>query len=240
MKYVRHTIGLAMASMAFSALSYADADCPNTSYDSGYRKQLPIVSGEELITSNTPLLPNGKITCRIGLNYRKMSENEKLRIETGALNSIKYRIYYMDGSGLIQGDKNSTLDTIKDLQLTNWSTGCKVDGMEDKHWCYITKKDLTVGVWKDGSNFVSVGHDHFPKSNIAIRVGQQKPISAVAETGFTSTQVNEIIEQLKNGGEALTRFQEWPYDKNQDLKIDLYGFKEAWEIINAVNRAPKK
>lgn len=240
MKQMMCAVGVAIASMAFSPLSNADADCPKTEYESGFNKKLPIVRGDELITSNSPLFPKGNVTCRIGLNYRKMSENESLRIETGALNNIKYRIYYQDGSGSIQGDRSSTLDTIKDLQLTNWSTGCKVDGMEDTHWCYITKKDLTVGVWKDGRNFVSIGHDHFPKSNMAIRIGQNKPISALAESGFTNVQVKEIIEALRNGDEALTRYQEWPYEKNKDLKIDLYGFKEAWEIINVVNNRPAK
>lgn len=239
MKYTGGTIGAAIISMVFSAITYADADCPHTSYDSGYKKQLPVVMADELIKTNTPLFANGKITCLIGLNYRKMSENEKLRIEAGSLRNIKYRFYYHDGSGSIQGDKSSTLDTIKDLNLTNWSTGCKVDGMEDTHWCYIRKKDFMAGVHKNGSSFIVIGRDHFPKSKVAIRIDQQTPISANSEDGFTREQVNQIIEQLKTGGKALTRYQEWPYEKSKDYALDLYGFAEAWEIINTVSSTPK-
>ena len=239
MKYIGRAIGIAIVSMAFSAVTYAEADCPNTKYDSDYKKNLPTVMRDELIKTNTPLFANGKITCLIGLNFRKMSENEKLRIETGSFKNIKYMFYYSDGSGEIQGDKNSTLDTIKDLSLTNWGTGCKVDGMADTHWCYITKKDFMVGVRKNGTPFIVIGRDHFPKSNIAIRIDQQTPISANAEDGFTSAQVSQIIEQLKSGGKALTRYQEWPYEKNKDYAMDLYGFAEAWEIINTVSSTPK-
>ena len=83
MKNIGRTVGI-VTGLMFSAMSFADSDCPNTSYDSGYKKQLPIVGRDELIKTNTPLFANGKITCLIGLNYRKMSENEKLRIETGS------------------------------------------------------------------------------------------------------------------------------------------------------------
>ena len=238
MKNIGRTVGI-VTGLMFSAISFADSDCPNTSYDSGYKKQLPVVGRDELIKTSTPLFANGKITCVIGLNYRKMSENEKLRIETGSFKDIKYRIYYTDGSGSVQGDKNSTLDTIKDLHVTNWSTGCKVDGMEDKHWCYIQKKDLMVGIWKDGKSFISIGSEHFPNSNIAIRIDQQTPNSASAESGFNRKQTTQIIEQLKSGSKALTRYQEWPYEQNKDQTIDLYGFAEAWEIINTVYRTPK-
>ena len=96
-----------------------------------------------------------------------------------------------------------------------------------------------VGVRKNGTPFIVIGRDHFPKSNIAIRIDQQTPISANAEDGFTSAQVSQIIEQLKSGSKALTRYQEWPYEKNKDQALDLYGFPEAWEIINTVSRTPK-
>ncbi|WP_162887109.1 hypothetical protein [Pseudomonas syringae] len=225
-------IGFILQAVSLPAL--ADVSCPNTKYDSGYRKQLPIADKQEIISRNSPLFEGGVITCRVGWDYRNTSQNERLRIETGSVNNIKYRFYYTDGSGSIQGDSRSTLDTIKDLNLVNWDTACKTDGMDDKRWCYISKKDLTIGIWKDGSTFISIGHDHFPSSQIAIRIDQSPPLTAPEKTGFDSKQVGEILSSLKKGQKVLTRYQEWPYERNKDVTIDLYGFNEAWTIINKI------
>lgn len=108
--------GLVLQFISLSVM--ADINCPNNEYESGYKKQLPVVDRQELINRSTPLFEGGKITCRIGLDYRNPSQNERLRVETGEFNKVKYRFYYTDGSGSIQGDARSTLDTIKDLSLT--------------------------------------------------------------------------------------------------------------------------
>ncbi|WP_052906163.1 hypothetical protein [Pseudomonas fluorescens] len=218
----------------------ADVVCPKTEYDSGYQKKLPIVDVDELIKRNVPLFDGGQIKCGVGMNYKNLSTNERLRTETGVYKGIKYRIYYSDGSGTIQGDKKSTLDTIKDLHVTNWSTRCKKDGMDDTHWCAISKDSVSIGIWKNGSHFISVGNDHFPSSNITLRVDQNAPISATAESGYTDKQVEMLIAQLKSGKSVLSRYQEWPYETNKDKAIDLFGFSEAWEMLNVIYNAPNQ
>lgn len=219
--------------------AYGSAVCRDYNYDSSYIKELPIESNPELISRNTPLFEGGKITCNVSRDHKNTSRNILHRIETGTYKNIKYKIFYSDGSGSIQGDKSSTLDYIKDLHITNWSSGCRVDGMNDKLTCYINKKDLTIGISQTGSSYVVIGSSHYPSSDIAVRIDQSKPILANEENGFTTQQSNTIISSLKTGEKILTRYQEWPYQINKDLVIDAYGFNEAWEIINTIYHLPK-
>lgn len=220
-------------------LAYGSSTCQDYNYDSSYLKELPTESEPELISRNTPLFEGGKITCNVSRDHRNTSRNILNRIETGTYKNIKYRIFYSDGSGSIQGDKSSTLDYIKDLRIVNWSSGCRVDGMNDKLTCYINKKNLTIGISQTGSNYVIVGSSHYPSSDIAVRIDQSSPIIANEKNGFTTQQSNSIISSLKAGEKILTRYQEWPYQINKDLVIETYGFNEAWEIINTIYHLPK-
>lgn len=162
-----------------------------------------------------------------------------MRIEEGIYKGVKYRIYYSDGSGSVQGLPANTLDYVGDNIGTNWSIQCKLDKMDDTHWCSLDRGDLRVGIWKDGTPFVSVGSSHYPNSMIAVRVDKNKPISASEKTGFTKAQSAEIIEQLKKGSSILTRYQEWPYQRNKDTSIDLFGFPQAWEILQKIYSSVK-
>ncbi|MET1080325.1 MAG: hypothetical protein ABWY06_20115 [Pseudomonas sp.] len=220
--------------LMWSQHAAADDACPKTAYSSNYQKNLPIVDADGLIKSITPLLAGGQISCQVGINHKNPSTNERLRIETGSYEGIKYSFYHSDGSGTIQGDKNSTLDTIKDLHLTNWSIKCVKDGMDDTHWCSLRKHNISIGIWKNGSHFISVGNDHFPSSDITLRIDKNQPVTAVAESGFTEKQADLLISQMKVGESALSRYQEWPYRANKDKKVELYGFSEAWKILNVI------
>ena len=67
-----------------------------------------------------------------------------------------------------------------------------------------------------------------------IRVEKNKPFTTPESTGFSSSQAASIIEQLKTGKSVLTRYQEWPYRVDKDTPVDLFGFPQAWEILNKV------
>lgn len=73
-----------------------------------------------------------------------------MRIETGTYEGVKYRIYFSDGSGTIQGLPTNTLDYVGDKYGTNWSTQCRFDEM-DTHWCSLNREDLQIGILKDGT-----------------------------------------------------------------------------------------
>jgi len=220
----------------------AEIVCPSTEYGAGYQRNLSIVDSNELITAQGPLLPGGKVVCKVSLNSQTLRNNSRARTEEGVYKGIKYRIYYSDGSGSVQGLPSNTLDYIHDEHRTNWSTGCKKDEMDDTRWCSLHKGDLQVLIWKDGSHSVGVGSNHYPGSSITVRIDKGRPISAAEETGFSKQQSESILGHLKKGVSVLTRYQEWPYISDKDKIIELFGFNEAWEILGIVYKAaaPRK
>lgn len=189
---------------------------------------------QEALRVDKRLVEGGAISCRVDSSFSNPKAYELSRVESGVYEGILYRIHYVDGSGTIQGDPSSTLDFIKDLRLKNWGVKCYVDQIEDSKWCSLSKEDLTVGVWKDGSAFVHIGSSHYPRSSITVRTDKKQPISANESTGFSGSQARQIINELKSGEAAVTRYQEWPYQSNLDKKVDLFGFDEAWSLLNIV------
>lgn len=221
----------------FSQASYADMVCADTKFDKGYKSNLAIIDEDELIKGNNALFQSGTITCNVSFDYKTLKNNKRMRTETGSHDGIKYRIYFSDGSGTVQGLPTNTLDYVGDQHGTNWSTRCKRDEMDDTHWCALDRGDLRIGIWKDGTPFVSIGNSHYPNSDIAIRVDKNKPITASEKIGFTSAQSIEIIDQLKKGNSVLTRYQEWPYQSNKDKSLELFGFPQAWEILQKIHES---
>jgi hypothetical protein len=219
---------------SFSHANKTEMVCADTKFDNGYKSGVAIVDEDELIKVNNTLFKNGTIICNVSFDYKTLKNNKRMRIETGTYDGIKYRIYFSDGSGTIQGLSTNTLDNISDKYETNWSTRCKRDEMDDKHWCSLGREDLRIGIWKDGTPFVSIGSSHYPDSDIAIRVDKNKPITASEKIGFTNAQSLEIIDQLKKGNSVLTRYQEWPYQSNKDTSLELFGFPQAWEILQKI------
>lgn len=217
--------------------SHAEMVCPETEYDKEYKNNLPTLDEEEIIQINSPLFQGGKIKCDVSFSYKTLKNNKRMRIETGTLEGVKYRIYFSDGSGTVQGLPTNTLDYVGDKHGTNWSTQCKLDEMDDTHWCSLHRENLQIGIWKDGTPFVSVGSSHYPNSNIAVRVDKNKPITASEKTGFTKAQSLEVIGQLKKGHSVLTRYQEWPYQSNKDTSMELFGFPQAWEILQKLHES---
>jgi len=188
----------------------------------------------EALARSVPLVKGGKIVCEVDSSFRRPVTFEILRVETGSYQGALYRVFYTDGSGTVQGDPASTLDYRSDMGRKNWNMQCKSDQMDDTHWCSLSKDDLTVGIWKDGSTFISVGSSHYPRTLVTVRVDRQKPVSANEQTSFSSAQAKAIFNQLKAGKSVVTRYQEWPYQSNIDKTTDLYGFTEAWGLLNLV------
>lgn len=227
-------IAIVSVFLVFSQTSYAESICFETSYGGSYKSSFPTVDSEEIIRTSMPLFQGGKIKCDVSLDFKLLNVNIKTRVEEGFLEGVKYRVYLSDGSGSIQGLSTNTLDYTKDKYDANWSTQCQIDEMDDTHWCSLGREDLRIGIWKDGTPFVSVGSSHYPDSNIAVRIDKNKPITALEKNGFTNTQSLEIIRQLKEGKLVLTRYQEWPYQSNKDRSMDVFGFPQAWKILQKV------
>lgn len=222
--------------ISLSANANAEVKCVHTLYGNSYNNELPMDTTTYFIRQDTLLTPKGILECKINSNYSTKS-NKKSKIESGSINNVMYRVYYSDGSGSVQGLKTNTLDYAKDESGTNWFTHCTKDEMDDSRWCGLDKGDLSVMIWKDGTALVHIGHEHYPGSNVTIRIDKGKPITASEKLSFTRAQSDDIINALKSGKSALTRHQNWPYKKNIDTHIDLYGFTEAWSILNSIFKA---
>jgi hypothetical protein len=215
----------------------AEVECGDIKYDKSYKKNLPIENEPDFIRRDTLLTPTGKIKCEVSLNYRTLTSNIKTKTENGSIKGVLYRTFYSDGSGSVQGLKTNTLDYVKDKYGTNWSISCKKDEMDDSRWCALDKGDLRVGIWKDGTSFISIGSEHYPNSSATIRIDKNKPITVSEKSGFTTAQSTEIIVALLSGISVLTRYQKWPYQSDIDNPTDLYGFPEAWELLNAIYKS---
>lgn len=230
---MRKSAILSMTVFMLSLASVASASmrCDKTEYDSSYNKKLDTVE-ESAINMNEPLFSGGALMCNVSINYLSQKENVKTQVSYGDFNGIKYRVYYSDGSGTIQGEKNNTLDFSE--RDSNWSLQCLVDGMADTHMCHIRKGDLYVWLSSDGSPFVSIGNNHYPGTGVAIRIDKLKPIDTQDKGFVASSTVEKILSELKSGNIVMTRYQKWPYKAYVDRTVNLYGFKEAYEILKKV------
>lgn len=101
----------------------------------------------------------------------------------------------------------------------------------------MQKGNIHIGIWKDGSSYIQIGSNNYPGTDILVRVDKNEPIKAKADPGYTTSQSDSLITQFKTGNTALSRYIEWPYETNKDLSIDLYGFNQAWEILNIIYKS---
>ena len=154
-----------------------------------------------------------------------------------SLNITASEIYvYKDSSGatILSGrDRNGG-----DLQLekvvkydnsefTKWKNNCSKDRFNNTKTCSLTKSysDVMVTIISDRYG-VYIGRKHYPRTQTAIKIDNNAPIYGYE--GISNTP-QKIIEQMKNGKTAYTRYKEWPYEYNRDGEVDLTGFKEAFD-----------
>lgn len=237
---MKAAIWSAILSVFLCAWSFKDGAaalyCPQTERGTLYLGSEPVVDADEIISVKGPLLAGGKLYCKVSYSVNA-GANRRYRIEEGTYKGVRYRIYYTDASGSIQGLSTNTLDYVGDKYGSNWSTRCELDQVDDTRYCFLTKENLSIGIWKNGTYFAAIGYDHYPGSQITIRVDKNKPITANADTRFSRTQTLEIIKQLKIGSKVVTRYKEWPYKKNKDEAFGIYGFGQAWEILHKLYEA---
>lgn len=213
------------------SLSYA-ASCDKTEVDSSFSKSKETVIKDDAFLPPLPLFDGGIIICNKSMSFSNTRKNEVTRREEGEVNKIKYRYYLSDGSGVVQGEPKNTLDVLKDEYGSNWDTSCKKDLMNDTHWCMISKKNLSIGVWGDKKYFVSIGQEHYPGSNTMIRIGSGKPYTSAQDAQFTQQQVAAIITDIGQAEEVTIRYTKWPYKSPIDKEISTYGLQEGLVIIN--------
>ena len=169
----------------------------------------------------------------------KVETDRGHRIESGLLNDIAYRLYYVDGSGSFVGKPGNVLATSE--YGSNWETRCYKDSMDDSKSCDMKKGNfwLTVSPKSKRETDITIGVDNFPGTNVAIRIDRAKAIYSAANGNghFSNAQSLRIIEQLKKGKSFTTNYTEWPYQSIKEATWDVYGFNECFQYITwAVER----
>ena len=186
--------------------------------------------GPNLIESDLPFTPEGKIES-VENKYRPQREFNK--IESGILNGVAYRVYYSDGSGFFAGTAGNTGHQSEPLD-SNWSVACKKDSMNDTKQCYMKMKDLWIFVYPKSKVSISVGHDRYPRSSVAIRIDQGKPFETLPkdEGQFSSIVSVKLIPLLGKSQTITTRFVKWPQQNWIDKSWEMYGFNETYKYIS--------
>lgn len=129
-----------------------------------------------------------------------------------------------DGTFVIK-EKNPIVSTYY-ADLNKWeNAGCKVDRFDGKKTCEVRNDRLYV-VNLSGKNIVMIIGADFPNKQSAIKIDNNPTIYGT-EGQFKNNQ--NIIKQLLKGNKVYLRYVQWPYLHNQDLEIDLFGFKQAYE-----------
>ncbi len=109
-----------------------------------------------------------------------------------------------------------------DYEPKNWLINCNKKKFDNTKICYLKEGDLWVFLI-NGRYSVSVGSDHYPRSKGGLRIDNS---SAIYGYEGELPKPLSIIERLKKGKVAYTRYQEWPYEYNTDGEVTLKGFTE--------------
>lgn len=135
-------------------------------------------------------------------------------IEKGELRGIAFAIF-RDGSGMTSG----------------WSRSCKQDRMTDERHCFVSKGDLSVMVERAGVVYVSIGHEHFPRTRVTLRVDSKKPRSTDdRSTGWHGAEAKAIATHILSGKSVRTRYTNWPHELHVEESLDVAGLAEGIEI----------
>ncbi|NWK61422.1 hypothetical protein HYI12_02225 [Acinetobacter sp. SwsAc3] len=137
----------------------------------------------------------------------------------------------------LKADKPPKKELIKaeENALLGWSFSCSKDKFNGAKSCFLHKMygDVMVGVY-DGQSTVYVGRDHYPGTKSAIKIDNNSTIYGYEGTSQTP---KKVIEQMKIGKVAYTRYVEWPYEYNRDYHVDLTGFSEKYdEMLEAYKK----
>lgn len=143
-----------------------------------------------------------------------------------------------DGSTILSIKKDESIDYVEvkkihidDSDITGWKVNCSKDRFNGTKSCSLNKpyRDLMVTLI-DGSYGVYVGGNHFPNTTSAIKVDNNPTIYGYE--GVSKTPL-KVIEQMKRGKVAYTRYKEWPYEYNKDGEVELDGFAKKFEEMTS-------
>ena len=101
---------------------------------------------------------------------------------------------------------------------------CRKKEFDNTKICYLKADDIYVFLI-NGRYSVDVGSNHYPRSKAGLRIDNSPAVYGY-EGEFSKPL--SIIEKLKKGKFAYTRYQEWPYLSDIDKKTDLKDFTKQF------------
>ena len=206
MKHLFLKLSVVMLTLYFLAMSVS-AD-PVDNQDTVDRRV--ILSADGSFTDEINTVENSKIQLRSSNEETLPPPTKESKYSN--LKVVK-KTYYPD-----------TLIHSYDYEPETWLINCNKKKFDNTKICYLKEGDLWVFLI-NGRYSVSVGSDHYPRSKGGLRIDNS---SAIYGYEGELPKPLSIIERLKKGQVAYTRYQEWPYEYNTDGEVNLKGFTEKF------------
>ena len=214
--------------MLISASGNAEELCAYVSrshYVDGWEE----VSSKEAVTSRIAL--GSAVSCSFFPDQGKKL-NVLVRQERGEYHGVGYRIFYTDGSGVIQGEAGKPLYGEGDQD--NWKLRCRTNPVDQLQRCVLQKGAISIHRYQDGSFMVDVGSNKKPGSDMRVRIDSHEAFAADAQHGFTDQQTRLILEQMKTGKRMTVRYKNSSNQRDTDQTIDLFAYPQAAGIVEIV------
>jgi len=217
-----------LLTMLVSVGSSAEESCAYVSrsrYVDGWTE----VGSKEVI--DRQITPDGVVNC-----FFFPDQGEKLNVlvrqERGNYQGVEYRIFYTDGSGVIQGEAEKPLD-VADFQ-DNWKLRCRTSPSDPQRHCVLQKGDVSIHRDKDASFMLEVGSNQEPGSEWLVRVDSHEAVTADTQQGFTDEQTSLILEQMKTGKKMYTRYKGVSNQRETDKTINLFTYTRVAELVEVI------
>lgn len=127
---------------------------------------------------------------------------------------VEKKTYYPD----------SSIHAHYNYEPQTWWVNCHKKKFDNMKVCSMSEGDLWVFLI-NGRYSVSVGSDHYPRSKGGLRIDNNSAIYGYE--GELSKPLS-VIERLKKGKVAYTRYQKWPYQYNKDGEVSLKDFTKQF------------
>lgn len=178
------------------------------------------------------------------INPSAVSESES---ESGGTGQTIYLLKENDGKSLLTNKNSryshlkvekktyypdSNIHTFSKFKTPSWSINCEKKKFDNMKICYMNEGDLWVFL-TNGRYSVSVGSDHYPGSQGGLKIDNS---SVIYRYEGEFPKPSSVIERLKKGKVAYTRYKKWPYEYNKDGEVSLEDFTKKFnEMLKQYN-----
>jgi hypothetical protein len=227
-RFIQRLVKYYLAMMLISASGNAEELCAYVSrshYVDGWEE----VGSKEAITRRIAL--GSAVSCSFFPDQGEKL-NVLVRQERGEYHGVGYRIFYTDGSGVIQGEAGKPLYGEGDQD--NWKLRCRTNPVDQLQRCVLQKGAISIHRYQDGSFMVDVGSSKKPGSDMLVRIDSNEAIAADVQHGFTDQQTRLILAQMRTGKKMVVGYENTSNQRETDQTIDLFAYPQAADIVEIV------